>query len=434
MHLPSDDPPASANDRRPWRLARGAAAVALARLRFLVLAGGLLGLVVAWPFLQNYWGKLTRTAEVRPSVSADTEYWCPMCPGVVSDWPTKCPVCSMSLVRRQKGEMTPLPDGVVARVQLSPYRLQLAGIRTSPVEYRRLEREVVVGGLLEAAAGASTLTIAADVFEPDARLLTVGQEAKVSCDANPGEPVPGRAVEVVPAAVPATGRRVRVRVENPRGDLRPGLYAAATFRSPVSRADSSVRLEHEQWRDAVAGGLLTGRPAEAPLAALLDAAARQALAREGYTLCVPESAVIDTGTRRAVFVEAMPGMFDAIEVRLGRRCGDFYPVLSGLEPGQRVATAGAVLLDAETRLNPSLAASYFGAGPRSPAPPAGPSSPDDKLLAERQKLCPVTEEPLDSMGGPVKLVVEGRVVFICCKGCEARLRAKPGEYLKKLPK
>ena len=45
----------------------------------------------------------------------------------------------MTLVRRQKGEMTPLPDGVVARVQLSPYRIQLAGIRTSTVEYRRLD-------------------------------------------------------------------------------------------------------------------------------------------------------------------------------------------------------------------------------------------------------------------------------------------------------
>ena len=83
------------------------------------------------------------------AVSSDTEYWCPMCPGVVSDWPTKCPVCSMTLVRRQKGEMTPLPDGVVARVQLSPYRIQLAGVRTSAVEFRRLECEVVVPGLLE---------------------------------------------------------------------------------------------------------------------------------------------------------------------------------------------------------------------------------------------------------------------------------------------
>jgi Cu(I)/Ag(I) efflux system membrane fusion protein len=139
-----------------------------------------------------------------------------------------------------------------------------------------------------------------------------------------------------------------------------------------------------------------------------------------------------------VYVEVMPGMFDAVEVRLGRRYGDFYPVVSGLEPGQRVAAAGAVLLDAETRLNPSVAASYFGAATRAatPPPPPGPgsASDEDRLLAEKQKLCPVTGEPLDSMGGPVKVVVDGRTVFVCCKSCEKPLRAKAAQYLSKLPK
>jgi hypothetical protein len=176
---------------------------------------------------------------------------------------------------------------------------------------------------------------------------------------------------------------------------------------------------------------------DAALAALADSAVRHALAREGLILCVAESTVIDTGTRRVVYVESMSGMFDAVEVRLGRRYGGFYPVVSGLEPGQRVAAAGAVLLDAETRLNPSVAATYFGAATRgaSPPPPGpGSASDEDRLLAERQKLCPVTGEPLDSMGGPVKVVVDGRTVFVCCKSCEKPLRAKAAQYLPKLPK
>ena len=82
----------------------------------------------------------------------------------------------------------------------------------------------------------------------------------------------------------------------------------------------------------------------------------------GQVLSVPQSAVVDAGARKVVFVESMPGMFDGVEVVLGPRCGDSYPVVRGLEPGQRVAVAGAFLLDAETRLNPSLAAGYFGAG------------------------------------------------------------------------
>ena len=52
---------------------------------------------------------------------------------------------------------------------------------------------------------------------------------------------------------------------------------------------------------------------------------------------MPESAVVDTGTRAVVFVEQMPGMFDSVEIAVGPRCGDVYPVASGLEPGSRVA-------------------------------------------------------------------------------------------------
>jgi hypothetical protein len=452
MDTPDDTATGSQKARHTrTRLAVRAAAVVAARVRFLLLLFALLGLIAAWPLLQNYWGKLTRGAPTAGAVSPDTEYWCPMCPGVVSDWPSKCPVCNMTLVRRQKGDMTPLPDGAVPRVQLSPYRIQLAGIRTSPVDYVRLEYEVAAAGVLEGSSGsniASGLTLTADVFERDAAMLAPGQEGAVSCDACPGEFATARVAEIVPAAVPAAGRRVRVRVENPPPELRPGLLAVATFRTAASGLDSSRRYELIRWRDRVAVGLalhsfgrLDGPSLDAALPALLDAGVRAAAARQGHALAVPESAVIDTGARQVVYRESMPGMFDAVEVRLGRRCGDFYPVLAGLEFGQRVATAGAVLLDAETRHNPNLAATYFGSGSRTnalpqpaPAPPTSPSPADDRQLIAKQKVCPVTGEDLESMGGPVKVVIDGRAVFVCCKSCEKPLRGKPEKYLPKLPK
>src|SRR5262249_37339940 len=80
-----------------------------------------------------------------------TEYFCPMCPGVISDWPGKCPVCNMALVRRQRGAAVALPDGVVARMQLSPDRVQLAGVHTSPVAYRPLLPELRTPGLVQPA-------------------------------------------------------------------------------------------------------------------------------------------------------------------------------------------------------------------------------------------------------------------------------------------
>jgi len=433
---PSDLPAAPSARPSVWRLPLRAAAIGLARSRFLLLIGGFLAILAAWPFLQARWEKLTRSAPTGGSVSADTEYWCPMCPGVVSDWPSKCPVCSMTLVRRQKGEMTPLPNGVVARVQLSPYRMQLAGIRTSPVEFRRLEHEVTVSGLLEPPStpgGSAPMTFAGQVFDSDAILLTSGQVGVAVCDTSPGETLAAGIVEIAPSPAPGRGRTVRVRLINSRGNLRPGVYTSAKFRTPEARSESFKRHESDRWRDRLAvGPIILGS-----FPVLLDAGVRHALAGEGWMLSVPESAVIHTGSRHVAYVETMPGVFDAVEVSVGSRCGDFYPVRDGLEPGQRVAVAGAVLLDAETRLNPTVAATYFGSGPREtplPAPSLPSSQPDDRQLIAKQKICPVTEKALDSMGGPVKLVVDGQVVFICCKGCEGRLRAKSGEYLKSLPK
>src|SRR5262245_13685599 len=143
--------------------------IAVARLRFFLLLAAVLLIVAAWPTLRNLWDKLTGPPAPAAGVSGDTEYWSPMCPGVSSDWPGKCPVCHMSLVLRQRGEMTPLPDGVVARLQFPPYRVQLAGIRTSRVEYLPLSREIILAGLLGRASADSSdnarLILATEVFE-----------------------------------------------------------------------------------------------------------------------------------------------------------------------------------------------------------------------------------------------------------------------------
>ena len=59
-------------------------------------------------------------------------------------------------------------------------------------------------------------------------------------------------------------------------------------------------------------------------------------------------------------------------------------------------------------------------------------SPEDRSLAEKQKICPVTNELLGSMGAPLKVDLNGKPVFICCEGCKEELLKKPNEYLAKL--
>lgn len=59
--------------------------------------------------------------------------------------------------------------------------------------------------------------------------------------------------------------------------------------------------------------------------------------------------------------------------------------------------------------------------------------PEDRALAEEQKVCPVSGEPLGSMGTPVKVTVEGRDVLLCCEGCRSAIEADPQKFLDKLP-
>ena len=56
----------------------------------------------------------------------------------------------------------------------------------------------------------------------------------------------------------------------------------------------------------------------------------------------------------------------------------------------------------------------------------------DRAAAEQQRICPVTDEPLGSMGTPVKITVKGREVFLCCAGCEGSINDDPDTYLTKL--
>ena len=56
----------------------------------------------------------------------------------------------------------------------------------------------------------------------------------------------------------------------------------------------------------------------------------------------------------------------------------------------------------------------------------------DRTAALAQKVCPVTDKPIGSMGPPPKVTVKGQDVFLCCGGCEEELKKDPAKYLAKL--
>ncbi len=56
-------------------------------------------------------------------------------------------------------------------------------------------------------------------------------------------------------------------------------------------------------------------------------------------------------------------------------------------------------------------------------------SAEDRALAVKQKVCPVTKEALGSMGAPIKIEKDGAALFICCEGCKDKAEANFTEYV-----
>lgn len=353
---------------------------------------------------------------------------------------------------------------------------------------------VASGTTLFKIAELSDVWIEADVFESDLPFLYEGQAAVATVEAFPGQQFAGTVSLIYPELNPETRTsRIRISLPNPDLTLRPGMYATVRIQSPMSEAPTvrarlaSIAQTTDLGDEAliasqkicpVTGAKLgsMGAPVKTHVGdqvvflccegcekPLLENPAKY-MSRltprpEGAVLSILQSAVIDTGRMKVVYVEREPGMFEGVEVELGPRAEGFYPVLAGLAPGDRVATAGSFLLDAETRLNPAAASAYFGAsgGPSGGVAPAAQNDdaatapkadkapedlsaehkanveklpPGDRELALQQRICPVTGEQLGSMGVPIKVVVRGRPVFVCCKGCVTQLQENPEKFLK----
>jgi hypothetical protein len=392
------------------------------RLRFVLVLLVAFVIVGQWETLSNYFDRVLRwltPSSVRElAVSPDTEYFCPMCPGVLSNWPEKCPVCNMPLVRRKRGEAPLLPEGVIARMQFSPYRIQLAGIRTTPVEYRSLIYELRTLGQAdvnsprEPTDGPGTY-VDTLVHESELAWVSVGQQTEILAEGP--RHWDGRVAQIEPRiGSPSRSARLRIAVESGTGNLVDGALVSLRLRIPMADVEPFRSLprdpppptpaearevficpEHPDVLRVAPGNCPRDKlplesqplrdhqrlrwwcPMHPEVTASEDGKVCEpcqgmkllprivAFAPTGQVLAIPDSAVIDDGRRQVAYVETAAGMYDGVEIVVGPRCQGFVPVLKGLEAGQRVVTSGAFLVDAESRLNPSLAGNYFGAGPLS---------------------------------------------------------------------
>lgn len=132
------------------------------RLRFIAILVITAVVVGYWDTLQNYYERWQRNRDTQQAegprggedaaaVEQEFEYYCGMHPFVVRDREGNCPICGMDLTQREKGEAVTLPEGTLARVQVSPQRIMQGGIRVEPVLYHFLTRTVRSYGIVEPA-------------------------------------------------------------------------------------------------------------------------------------------------------------------------------------------------------------------------------------------------------------------------------------------
>ncbi|MHC5540127.1 efflux RND transporter periplasmic adaptor subunit, partial [Singulisphaera rosea] len=135
--------------RSRWQQFRLVVKVVELRLRFIALMAITALTFAYWDTLWNRYDKWMRPPVTTSAVESPFEFFCPMHPNVIRDEHGSCPICGMPLSKREKGEKETLPEGVLARVQLAPYRIRQAGIETSEVAYTPLAESLTTVGTVE---------------------------------------------------------------------------------------------------------------------------------------------------------------------------------------------------------------------------------------------------------------------------------------------
>jgi membrane fusion protein, copper/silver efflux system len=180
-----------------------------------------------------------------------------------------------------------------------------------------IERSVVdgmkvrAGDVLFRLADISMVWVLADVPEYDLGAIRLGERATIRLRGRPGPSFEGRVSRIHPQVGEATRTtKVRIEIANPDGILLPNMYADVEI----------------------------------------------ATGSEDPVVAVPDSAIIDTGTRQIVIVDRGEGRFEPRAVKVGARGDGFTEIRDGITDGDRVVVAANFLIDAESNLKAALRA------------------------------------------------------------------------------
>jgi membrane fusion protein, copper/silver efflux system len=150
----------------------------------------------------------------------------------------------------------------------------------------------------------SAVWVLADIYEYEIPFIKVGQKAKITLSYYPGKEFFAKVDFIYPALSGQTRTaKARFVLPNPGMILKPQMFA-------------NVEIEIDL----------------------------------GERLTIPETAVLDTGTRQVVYVDLGDGIFSARQIKTGDRANGMVEVMDGLKSGEKVASSAVFLIDSEAKL------------------------------------------------------------------------------------
>jgi len=225
---------------------------------------------------------------------------------------------------RQRLMNLDVPDAAIVAMEKS-HTVPLAIEWSAPRDGIVLERNAVEGmraqpgSVLFRVADTSVVWAMVDVAERDLGAVVVGQPVAIKARSFAGRKFQGR-ISVVYPQVNRETRTARVRSELPNSDLAllPDMYVDAEIN--------------------------TGSPEP--------------------VLSIPDSAVLDTGSKQAVLVDKGHGRFEPRDVKLGNRGGGYVEIREGVSDGEPVVVSANFLIDAESNLSAALKGFSDAGGPK----------------------------------------------------------------------
>jgi cobalt-zinc-cadmium efflux system membrane fusion protein len=202
------------------------------------------------------------------------------------------------------------PDDELARVRSEGHYSSTLSV-PAPITGVVVERAATLGQMVDPASilfvimDLSQVWILVDVYERDIAEVRAGQNVRVKVTALGAEEFKGK-VQSVGSLIETATRTAKARIvlSNPKGALRPGMFASVVFEGSVAGQ---------------------GKPA----------------------VFVPSAAVQRDGEKYMVFVQKGPNEFEAREVTIGHESEGWREIEKGLKAGETVVTTGSFVLKSE---------------------------------------------------------------------------------------